>query len=292
MDEQNTQATLEEFLAAPAATVAQVAPVTIIFASGGTRRSAALAGIELGDAFAHWNLQRLWAACQLFFQHGCQHLVLPIGSPKMFAEGGVYGQQLLQWISWGLSGEQAVAFYKRANWQVRIIVAGEPIPELEKAAATLIEETGHASGPYLWFVITPDFHQMWRWLAQAFANGAGNHLEAIKALYGYDIPPASLLISFGKPLISLDVLPPLLYEEVQCYWTQQPSYDLDETTLRTILYDYLYLRPTWRQDKTGRAEEAVAYREAWEKGPVIGLGMRLGSFWYPSPFELPLKDPV
>lgn len=278
---------LEEFLRSPVETIAAVMPATVIFASGGTRRSAALAGIELGDEFARWNRQRMLAVCQLFFQHGVQHLVLPMGSPKMFAEQGLYGQRLRQWLTWGLAGPESAAFYEQANWQVRLIVAGETIPELAEAAVTLIEKTGQASGPYLWYVIMPDFSQMWQWLAQAFINGARSRAEAVRLLYGEDIPLASLLISFGKPLISLDVLPPFLYEEIQCYWMQQPSYDLDETSLRTILYDCVYLRSTWRQDKTGRAEEVVAYRQAWEKGPIIGLGRRLGPFWYPAPWGMP-----
>ncbi|HXF63764.1 MAG TPA: hypothetical protein VNK95_19220 [Caldilineaceae bacterium] len=53
--------------------------------------------------------------------------------------------------------------------------------------------------------------------------------------------------------------------------------------MRTILYDYAYVRPTWQADKTGRAEQALKYRQAWEDPPVVGLGVRLGPFWYPAP---------
>ena len=50
-----------------------------------------------------------------------------------------------------------------------------------------------------------------------------------------------------------------------------------------MFYDYAYLRPTWRADKLDRAKAALAHREAWEDGPILGLGMRLGPFWYPAP---------
>lgn len=283
---------LGEFLSSPVEVVTQVAPKSVIFASGGTRRAAALAGIEFGDEFASWNRQQMMSACELFFRLGTAHLIMPMGSPKMFAEGGLYGQRLVQWLTWGLAGEKSLAYYRQANWQVRIVTAGAPIPALEAAAETVMEETQGASGPFLWFVITPDFDQMWQWVGQAFVQGAGNRLEAVLALYGYAIPPASLLVSFGKPLISQDVLPPLLYEEVQCYWTQQPGYGLDEDSLRRIFYDYAFLRSTWRSDKTGRAEEAVRYREAWEKGPIIGLGQHLGPFWYPLTETRPFADEI
>lgn len=273
---------LKEFLLSSVEMVAQVAPRSAIFASGGTRRAAALAGIEFGDEFARWNREQMMSACELFFRQGIEHLIMPMGSPKMFAERGLYGQRLVQWLVWGLAGAEAISFYQQANWRVRIVTAGLPTTELREAAERVMERTAGANGPFLWFVITPDFDQMWQWVSQAFVNGASSRIEVVQALYGHAIPPASLLVSFGKPLISEDILPPLLYEEIQCYWTQQPGYNLNEDALRRILYDFAFLRGTWRSDKTGRAEEAVNYREAWEKGPVVGLGRRLGPFWYPA----------
>jgi len=72
---------------------------------------------------------------------------------------------------------------------------------------------------------------------------------------------------------------------LQCYWSQRPGFRLDERQLRRILYDYAYTRRTWREDKTGRAEKALAHRSVWERGPTIGLGVRLGPFWYPAPIK-------
>ncbi len=261
--------------------VAQVMPKSVIFASGGTRRAAALAGIKFGDEFAQWNRRQMLASCELFFRQGVEHLIMPMGSPKMFSEKGLYGERLVRWLTWGLAGEEALAFYKQRDWQVRIVNSGGGVSELIQAAYQVKEATKGAGGPFLWFVVTPDFDLMWKWVGQAFACGGSSREEVVKALYGYSIPPASLLVSFGKPLISLDILPPLLYEEVQCYWTQLPGYALDENVLRRILYDYAYLRSTWRSDKTGRAEEAIGNREAWEQGPILGLGRREGPFWYP-----------
>jgi hypothetical protein len=280
----NVEPSLEEFLAAPTEDVAKVAPTTLIFAAGGTRRSLALAGLPLSE-YAQWNRPRMLASYALFFDHGISHLITPLTRPQMFAEEGLYRKRLFQWLQWGVAGAESLAFYRDADWRVKLIVAGEPMPELTEVANVLEQTTGDNNGPTLWYIITPDYDQLWTWQAQAYATGARTRAEAVETLYGTVIPPAAVLISFGKPFVSLDVLPPLLYNEIQCYWTQKPGYAIDEHDLRSILYDYAYLRPTWRQDKTGRAEEALAHRDAWEHGPTIGLGMRLGPFWYPAPIS-------
>ncbi len=278
---------LEEFLAAPIEEVEQVAPATIIYATGGTRRAAALVGIPVGDEFARWSHLRMLKSLELIFRLGVRHLIAPAGRPQIFAERGLYRERVLDWMKWGLAGSESLEYYQAANWRVRLVVAGDPHPELADIAATLEQATSTATGPNLWFLTTPDYDQLWSWIGKAFASGARTRAEAVRALFGDDIPPAKLLLSFGKPLVALDHLPPLLFEEIQCYWTQRPGYSLTEHQLRTILYDYAYLRPTWRQDKTGRAEEVLLHRAAWEKGPTIGLGMHLGPFWYPAPIHPP-----
>lgn len=100
-------------------------------------------------------------------------------------------------------------------------------------------------------------------------------------LYGEDIPPASIYLDFSKPVVSPDLLPPYLIGVLHCYWSQQPGYSLDQEQLRTILYDFAYVRPTWQVDKTGRAEQVLAQRKVWEQRRIIGLGKRVGPFWYP-----------
>jgi len=78
-----------------------------------------------------------------------------------------------------------------------------------------------------------------------------------------------------------DLLPPLLAGEVQCYWIQRPGYLYDEQLLRRILYDYAYLRPTWRLDKSSRYDTLEANRSLWQQPLVLGYGKHVGAFWYP-----------
>jgi hypothetical protein len=105
----------------------------------------------------------------------------------------------------------------------------------------------------------------------------------VAAFYGEEIPPATLYLGAGKPQVEDSQIPLLLVGKLECYWRQHLGYDLDAEMLRTILYDYAYLRPTWQADKTGRAEQVTTYAQAWQEPPIVGMGTRLGPFWYPAP---------
>jgi hypothetical protein len=276
---------LEQFLAAPLADITSLAPATMIFAVGGTRRSAALAGVSLeSDDYVHWSYQRMISCFHLIFRHGVRNLFTFALISSQFNEVTVgYRERLLEWVAWGLAGPQALADYQRLGWRVRLL-GSEHLPLLQPVAARLLTETSPSAAHTLWWCVVPTPELQWQsLLATAQAAQARSREEAIVALYGEDIPLASLYLAFGKPLVSPSLFPPLLVGEMQCYWSQQPGYTLSEVEFRTILYDYAYLRRTWQDDKTGRAEAAVNYREAWEHGPILGLGTSLGPFWYPQP---------
>ena len=76
-------------------------------------------------------------------------------------------------------------------------------------------------------------------------------------------------------------VPALLLDETQCYWTQRPGYSLDDAALRQILFDYAYQRRTWQADKSDRYSDVLAQRDAWEQAPTLGIGQRLGRYWFP-----------
>jgi hypothetical protein len=62
--------------------------------------------------------------------------------------------------------------------------------------------------------------------------------------------------------------------------------------LRAILYDYHYVRRTRQTDKAGRAEQILAYADVWTAPAVVGLGTRIGPFWYPAATNSPLPAPA
>src|SRR5690606_9826987 len=198
-----------------------------------------------------------------------------------------YRDKLIEWTAWGTAGPEAIADYRRLGWRVRLL-GSESWPDLAPVADQLRAETAQATGPTLWFTVVSQVEAAWaRILRIAREQGIESRRELVRAVYGEDIPPATLYLGSGKPQVDESIVLPLLIGKLECYWRQNLGFDLDAPTLRTILYDYTYVRPTWRADKTGRAEQVLAYRAAWEEPPVIGLGQRLGPFWYPAPIPDP-----
>jgi hypothetical protein len=277
---------LEEFINAPIEQVLRVAPATAIYAAGGTRRSAALAGITPHtDEYANWLRGEMLSFMELLFSHGLRHVFAPtIISPNV-VEFAHYRERFLGWVVQNLVGAEALADYARRGWRVRMI-GTEGIPELQTAAAELVRATPPDWSRTLWWVASPTPEAPWDAALDTVASaGARTRAEAIRALYGEDIPLATLFISCGKPIAMYDLIPPLLVGKLQCYWVQRPGYQLDEHMIRSILYDYAYTRRIGEGVGSG---ERYAYIEAqhstWETDAVLGLGQRLGPFWYPEPF--------
>lgn len=274
--------TLAEFMAASPADVAGVMPETLVYTTGGTRRSAALAGLSpQSDEYARWTRERMIACFELLFRFGCRHIFTTMIRPGQFAEVGPYRDRLLDWLEWGLAGPEALADYARLGWRVRLLGA-ESMPELQPLAQRLLDTTPARYTATLWYQVMPEPGSPWEWILNAARRSqARTQADAIRALYGEDIPLAKLYLAFGKPMFVADLMPPLLASEVQCYWIQRPGYLDDELLLRRILYDYTYLRPTWRLDKSTRYGTLEANRALWQQPLVLGTGRHVGAFWYP-----------
>src|SRR5690242_11305219 len=116
---EETRPTLEAFLAAPAATVAAVAPPTAMWAPGGTRRQGAREGVPLDEAYVDWSGPPLLDNLALFFRLGIQHLILLGLGPNQFADAGRYAERVVAWTIRGLAGAPMIAEYRRRNWRVR-----------------------------------------------------------------------------------------------------------------------------------------------------------------------------
>lgn len=283
--------TLDEFLSAPIEAVRAVAPSTLILGVGGTRRRAILAGFSTtSDEYAYWTREQMIACLKQLFHHGVKHIfATPLIQAQWREVTGGYREKLVTWIDWGIAGPEALEDYVRLGWQVRLC-GTEQIPELQDASARLEEATGSSGPPALWFFVTPDMEDSWKRIFEVCRDKSiTTRAEAIQAIYGQEIPPATMFLGSGKPTITVDVVPPLLIGDLQCYWRQHLGYDLDEQTVRRVFYDYAYLRRTWSADKTGRAEQVLQYKSAWENPPILGIGQRLGPFWFPQQPDNPVS---
>jgi hypothetical protein len=273
---------LADFLSKDTDDIVPFAPATMVYAAGGTRRAAILAGIPpTSEQYPRWTLQQMVMSFQLLFDHGVRHVITLAAGPGQFEEIGPYRDHLLEWIEWGVAGEQAMEEYLERGWRVRLISDGK-IPDLEKIANRLTASAGSDSKHSVWFVVASNSESAWDWLIDKINRTPfRDRQDLIRLIYGEDIPLISLFLSFGKPIVTPDLLPPLLVGKVQCYWTQRPGYSLTQQELRQIVYDYAFLRPTWRADKTSRTYAARESAEVWDESMILGLGSRLGPYWYP-----------
>jgi hypothetical protein len=274
---------LEAFLTAPIDEVARIAPRSLIFAVGGSRRAAALAGVDpLGDGYASYSRGRMMAALDRIFSLGVQYIFTPAIRPGQLAEVGRYRARLLAWADEGLAGTDALMEYAQRRWRVRLL-GTDDVPELQEAAARLVAATPTTWQRTVWWYVNVTSESPWTHILSAVQRAeAYTWADAVRALYGEDVPLVTMLLSFGKPMFVPDIIPPLLVGDMQCYWYQRPGYEIDERTLRRIFYDYAYLRPTWRADRADRYDNLTRQRALWETDVVLGVGERVNDFWVPS----------
>jgi hypothetical protein len=194
---------------------------------------------------------------------------------------GRYRERLVNWIDWGLTGPEALADYAALGWRVRI-GGVEAVPELRELNERVVAATPAQWKHTLWFYVAPTRGSLWeQTLAVVQATNARTQTELIRALLGEDVPTAGMWIGSGKPVITEDQIPMALFGETHCYWTQRPGYDIDETIIRRMVYDCVYRRRTWQMDKSGRYADIEQMRSILESRQVVGIGKRVGGFWYP-----------
>jgi len=282
MNDASNPPALADFLAAPDEVVAAVMPPTVIFSVGGTRRSAALSGVSSqSDDYAQLSREWMVACFDRFFRLGVRHLFNCLVLPPQFDEVGWSREQLFKWIDWGVTGPEALADYARLGWRVRI--GGlDAVPELRELNERLVAATPPNWRHTLWLYATPTRGSLWElMLAAAHATRARTQAELIRALLGEDVPAAGMWIGFGKPTITQDIIPLAMVGETHCYWTQRPGYDIGEGMIRRMVYDSVYRRQTWQKDKSTRYADIEQMRSILESRQILGVGKRVGGFWYP-----------
>lgn len=275
------------FLMGPIEQVAAVAPATVLYTQGGTRRRAVLDGVAAhSEEYVRISWLQMIESAALWFRLGVRHLWMTAIAPEQMAERGRYRDRLLDWVDQGLAGPAALDEWRRRGWRVRLAGA-QTLPELQPTADRLAAEATPDGAPTLWWFVNGQQGGSWAMTEDAIRRAEGpGEAAARRALYGEELPPAALYLSFGKPMMAFDVIPPLLLAaDVQCYWSQRPGYILDEQLLRSVIYDYAFLRRTWTADKEARYATLMDHSLTWERPLVLGLGRRLGTFWYPADGE-------
>jgi hypothetical protein len=271
----------DDFLKAPLDAVREVAPTTVMYAVGGTRRQAVLAGLEPdGEEYPRFAVTQMYDCLGRLFDYGVKNIIATVLQSPQLAEVGRYRERVMAWVADGLVGNAALEVYRARGWRVRLLGAHAD-SGLGEVAQRLREATPDGDVT-LWYYVSlrPDDHL--RAVLDAARAGARTQAEAIAALAGEPVPPAEMLIAFGKPIFGADIFPTLFGAgTMQCYWTQRPGYDLPDSDLRRMIYDYAFARRTWVADKRPRYTALAEQQDVWARGTIVGLGQRVGGFWYP-----------
>lgn len=258
-----------------------LAPQTVVWAPGGTRRQAALEGVPR-ERYFDWAWEHQFRCVAQFFRLGVQTLFVSVLGPPQVREIGPYREQLAPALA-RLCDEASLAAYMQMGAQVRFYGQSR-IPGLAEHCARIEEQT-RAAGPLtLWYelVVERETEALEDALRAASAAGATSLEEAVRAFYGQNLAPVDVFIGFGKTQAGY-LLPPLLGERADLYWTAFPSYMLSEEHLRDIFWDHRFARATWTADKSARYQQAAALGlgERHQEGLTLGVGERVGPFWYP-----------
>jgi hypothetical protein len=118
-------------------------------------------------------------------------------------------------------------------------------------------------------------------LAVIAGRNVRTQAEAIAAIYGPEVAPCRMYIGGGKPFLTAEFQLPFLIDEAQAMWYQMPGYrGLSPTIIRRVIYEATVMRSTWSENKDRRYADVQDRREEWERPLILGVGRRLGAFWY------------
>ena len=286
MTEPANTPTLEEFLAAPDAEVAAVAPATAIFAAAGTRRRAALEHIP-PEQYSEWAIKGLGENAAIFFRLGIRHLVIPTLSPGLIAEGGDYGKNIINWVIDQARGPTLQQIAERNGFRICFLgPATKSIPAIQEAQAELLARPYHEETPTIWMYVQGHYNEPWNEIILASQTTyVQNRTDLVQALYNIDIPAASLFIGVGRLQMNSYIIPPLLFDTtLNCYWIQRVGFRITEAMIRHIIYDLVYARNTNTHLRNERYQYADQMRWHWEHTSIMGVGHNMKGFWIPDSY--------
>lgn len=274
---------LPTMLQIPRSQVRELAPHTVVWAAGGTRRQAVIEGIDLETGYYNWSWRRQLGSAAQFFDLGVQTLFAPILGPPQAREVGPYRNKLFDVLQ-RLGDDASLEFYRQIGARVRFY-GQQHVPGMAELSDRVEAATRDLGPQTLWWsmVVEHEEEALWDAIQAAMHAGATSLAAAARAFYGEDVAPVDVFIGFSKPQTGY-LMPPLLGERAALYWTVFPSYAMTEEHLRTIFWDYRFGRATWRADKTQRYEgiQTSSLVQRYEQQPsILGVGQRIGAFWYP-----------
>lgn len=299
---------LKEFQAWPSDRVEEVAQgKTVVLASGGSSRWYFL---------EHGNTQQGYAGSEQFRDYGRRGLqriveqasmMLDDGIRTVFAPGFAGGQgernaeyvDNLKWAYQVLINEVAQELYEehrlgvlfRGSW--KRLFDRLDASDLSERYEALEAQTRAKSDRWLVWFVAEDF------IPESLLPGITRHLQETGTMpervalceryYGRPLDTVDIFISNNK--FSVDGMCPPLLRLTDLYFTVSPSFYMDRTQWRHILYDYLFARRGHYRDYTTLEPEAVEDMRTFyrvNRGVTMGVGAyhQPSQTWRPSPFPV------
>jgi tuberculosinol/isotuberculosinol synthase len=294
---------LDKFQTLPTEEIAQIVremgPKVCVFPINGTRRWFALehpAEAASGSVEAYFRIagQRFVELYQLFFDHGIDTLLTPTFGPELLERGEEYQQMMIPALLWFAQDRDFLDFYDAYDVRVRIYGDAKryfqdtPYASALDAYEELAQRTADHRHHRLFIgVCAHDATGTVAETAVRFYQQQGrlpNRQEIVEAYYGEYVEPVDIFIGFDRPT-AFD-MPLVATGNEDLYFTISPSPYVDDYTLRTILYDHIYTRPTDESDYTELSREEWEWMQTFYQtnlGKTLGAGTKHGKIWYPLP---------
>ena len=291
-----------------AALVRERGPRTVVFAMGGTKRWFMLNYLDgwPTDTSSYWQGylthggERLLSIMQMFFDHGVHTLFTHAIVPGQL-EGQDKGYPPLA-LTTGMEliagTPEFVRFYKERRVRVRFfgdyrqVLKDSPYAGSLALFDELAERTKANDHHFLYWGFNAQEDPMTPILELATQyyrehGRAPSREEVIELYYGEPVGPVDIFIGFNRPKTA-NLMPPLLENQADLYFTVGPSLDLSLPQFRNILYDHIFARQGRHRDYGQLSAHGFSELQAFyrlNQGRVTGVGRRYepGGVWHPLP---------
>jgi len=279
---------------------------TVVFAAGGTKRWFILNHLDhwpsdrsYWDGYLEHGGKQFLKITRLFFEHGVPELLTHAVIPSQLAgEGERYlPLALTSGMERIAASPEFLAFYDECGVRVRFFGNyRQVLQDLDYTDALAMfdeveERTCKNDRHVLWWGFNSEQDQLTpiiKLAAQYYQEHKvmPDQDQIVELYYGEAISPVDIYISFNKPRAW--VLPPLIGDRADLYFTVGLSFDFAQRQLRSILYDHLYARRGVHRDYAALSPESFSATQEFyrlNQEAVIGVGhhYEAAHFWYPLP---------
>jgi tuberculosinol/isotuberculosinol synthase len=291
---------LEKFLQLSAEEVAKIVRSTgqrvCVFPFNGTRRWFLLeyGRVFNGDAaqnYVELTSQGYINTYKLVFEHGIDTIVAPVFGGEILSRGEEYMREIGANMTLLATHPAFLEFYE--TYGIRVHFYGDyrkrlsetPYAYICDAFDEITQKTAQNTQHRLFYGVWADES------TETIAELSVDHFqkkgkipsrrELIEKYYGEYIEKADIFIGFEK--FNVFDYPMLGWGEESLYFMVAPSLYMNENQLRTILYDYIFLRPVQDPDYfTMSTDDFEAMRKFYKvnREVTFGVGEMRGDIWY------------